>query len=138
MTMRTPAAPPVERTTARTRPSRSIGWFLVIVGVAIGLLWAVLLVSGGVPEVERGELAIWFHIGAEMVTAGLLVSAGIGLLARRDRARRTAGVAIGALIYTTIASPGYYAEAGEWVVVAMFGLLAVVTAVVAGRIIGSP
>jgi peptidoglycan/LPS O-acetylase OafA/YrhL len=118
---------------------RAIGWFLLVVGVAIAGLWTLLLVTGQVPEVDEGRLDIWFHIAAELATAGMLIAAGTTLLRRRRHGRSLAAVAVGALAYTTVNSPGYYAESGEWAVVSMFVVLLIVTITVAVALIrGTP
>ena len=92
-----------------------IGWFQVVVGAGILLLWPALIVAGEVPELEAGQRDIWFHIAAEVVT-GLLLLVGGGLLLRRGDAgaRMLSTFALGALLYTGINSAGYYAELGEW------------------------
>ena len=99
---------------------RLVAGFVLVMGLGIAGLWGVLLAAGQVPEVAEGRVDIWFHIGAELLTAGLLVAAGVALLRRHTRARVLAAVALGALIYTAINSPGYYAQSGDAAVVAMF------------------
>jgi hypothetical protein len=106
---------------------RAIGWSLLVVGVAIAGLWTLLLVTGQVPEVDEGRVDIWFHLAAELATAGVLIAAGTALLRRSRHGRSLATVAVGALAYTTLNSPGYYAESGEWAVVGMFMVLLVLT-----------
>lgn len=92
-----------------------IGWFQVVVGAGILLLWPVLLVAGEVPELEAGQRDIWFHLAAEVVTGLLLVVGGALLLRRGDAsARMLSTFALGALLYTGINSAGHYAELGEW------------------------
>ena len=109
--------------------------FQLIVATAMLSLWAVLLITGQVPEVEQGRTDIWFHLGAEVVTASLLMIAGIALLRSTSpsgptaRSRLLSAFALGALLYTAINSAGYYAELGEWPAVAMFGLLTIATIV---------
>jgi peptidoglycan/LPS O-acetylase OafA/YrhL len=113
---------------------RLVGWFLTIVGVAIGTLWVVLLATGQVPEVTEGRADIWFHVAAELAAAVLLAAAGVSVLRGRPRGRLLAGMAVGALGYTTINSAGYYAEAGDGAPVVLFGLLLVLTVLAALRI----
>jgi peptidoglycan/LPS O-acetylase OafA/YrhL len=114
---------------------RWVGWFLVVVGASIALLWVVLLGAGQVPEVTEGRVDIWFHIAAELGAAALLVGAGVATLRRAPHARLLAAMAIGALAYTIVNSAGYYAEQGDWAMVAMFGLLGAVTALVSLRLL---
>ncbi len=102
---------------------RAIGWFQLVVGLSIAGLWATLVMAGQVPEIDQGRVDIWFHLAAELLTAGLLVAAGVAVLRRSSRGRLLAAVALGALAYTTLNSPGYYAESGDWALVSLFALL---------------
>jgi hypothetical protein len=104
-----------------------VAWYQLVVGVSIAGLWTVLLATGQVPEVEAGERGIWFHIGAEALTSLLLIIGGT--LARKGRpaASQYSLIALGALLYTTVASAGYYADSSDWVVVGMFSSLALLT-----------
>jgi hypothetical protein len=114
---------------------RTVGWFLVVVGLAIAGVWTLLLGSGQVPEVADGRVDIIFHLVAEALTATLLVTAGVGLLRGWPRAPLLAAVAIGALAYTAVNSAGYYAGSGDWPAVTMFAVLAVGTALAAWRVL---
>lgn len=117
--------------------------FQLVVATAMLSLWFVLLITGQVPEVEQGRTDIWFHLGAEVVTAGLLMIAGFALLrstspsGRAGRSRLLSAFALGALLYTAINSAGYYAELGEWPAVAMFGLLTIATIVAVMRLLST-
>jgi hypothetical protein len=113
---------------------RVVGGFLAVAGVAIGVLWVLLLATGQVPEIEAGQADIWFHVVAELAAAVLLVTAGVAVLQDRRRGRLLAAMAIGALGYTTINSAGYYAEAGDWAPVGLFGLLLVLTVLAGVRL----
>ena len=102
----------------------AIAWFYMVVGVAILLLWAFLLVTTQVPEVAEGDRAIWFHIVAEALLGATLLLAGFWLLSGPSSGSRLlAGIAAGGLVYSTINSSGYYANRGQWVLVGVFGLL---------------
>ena len=110
-----------------------VPWFLLVVGVLIAGLWTVLLVSGDVTEIADGDRAIWFHLLAEFGTAVLLITSGTLALRGHIVGRRLAGIGLGALLYTTINSGGYYANRAEWAIVAMFGGLTAVSVVAAFR-----
>ena len=117
---------------------RLVGWFQVVTGVSIAGLWGMLVATGQVPEIDQGRVDIWFHLAAELLTAGLLVTAGVAVLRRSSRGRPLAAVALGALAYTTINSPGYYAESGDWAVVGLFALLfAATVAAICGFVVSS-
>ncbi len=106
---------------------KGVGWFQVVMGCGIVGVWTLLLATGQVPEVGDGRIDIWFHLAAEVATGAALVVAGVLVLQRTPRAAFVACVALGALGYTAVNSAGYYAQAGEWVPVGMFGVVAVST-----------
>jgi hypothetical protein len=106
---------------------RIVGWGQVIIGAAIAALWLLLLVTGQVPEINEGRIGIWFHLAAELLLAAVLVAAGLALLRRRAPARLLSAVALGALGYSAVNSPGWYAERGEWAMVGMFALVVCAT-----------
>lgn len=109
-----------------------IGWFEIVVGIAIIGLWVTLLATRQVPQVPAGNRDIWFHLTAELLTAALLVGAGIWLLTTHAaRAGVLSSLALGALLYTTVNSPGYYADRDDWPTVMMFVVLAATTATAA-------
>jgi hypothetical protein len=93
------------------------------IGVLMLAQWTFFIGAGQVPEIRTAPIALGFHLAAEAATAVALIVAGIGLL-RRARWSRTLGlVADGMLIYTVIVSPGYFAQGGQWPLVAMFAAL---------------
>lgn len=116
-------------------PPRWVAWFQFGVGIAIVWLWIVLLISEQVPEIEAGETEIWFHITAELLTGILLIWSGRRGLRRPGPV--LSALALGALLYTSIASAGYYADRGEWVVVALFGALVAATVLAARAVLRS-
>ena len=107
-----------------------IAWFELVVGVLIAGLWIVLLSKQQVPEIPLGRRDIWFHIAAELVTAFLLVAAGMTFVISDKGGSTALGVAAGALMYTTINSAGYYADLRQHKVVVMFGVLTLLTTIV--------
>ena len=100
------------------------GWFQIGVGIAIVGLWSMLVATRQVPQIAEGKCDIWFHLVAELLTAVALIVGGVWLLvAGTTGARTLSAVALGALLYTAVNSPGYYADRGDWATVAMFGVL---------------
>ena len=100
---------------------------LLIVGVLMAAQWLFFLATGSVEELKSAPRAIAFHLAAESVTAVLLVIAGVSLVRGAHGVGVSLGlIAFGALLYTVINSAGYFAERGEWAMVAMFGVLLVV------------
>lgn len=106
----------------------AVGWFEIVVGASVVSLWTMLLVTRQVPQIAAGQRDIWFHLTAELLTALLLVVGGVLLLSDGDdTAGAVSAVALGALLYTTINSPGYYADRGETAMVGIFATLALAT-----------
>jgi hypothetical protein len=107
----------------------TIAWFEIALGTLVLAWWAAALLTGQVPEVRRGERAIWFHIAAETLMAGLLIGGGIVLLTSGGWAAGVlAGAGLGTLLYSVVNSPGHYADLRRWDMVAVFGALTVLTA----------
>lgn len=102
-------------------------------GILVGLLmigqWLLFLVTGQVPELQSEPWRIYFHLAAEFVTAAGLIFSGVALLRGLVWARATYLVAAGMLLYSVIASPGYFAQQGQWAMVAMFAVLLVLALV---------
>lgn len=101
--------------------------FPSIIALAIGLgmigQWIMSFITNQIPELKTEPIRIWFHIIGEMVTALALILSGVGLLASWPWAPLLYLVASGMLIYTAIVSPGYFAQQGKWIWVAIFAVL---------------
>lgn len=116
------------------RGIRLAGWFQIVIGISVIAWWAIAASTSGIEEVNEGRTDIFFHIAAELAMAWLLIFGGLALL-RRGPTTLTAtlaGFALGALLYSSINSPGYFAEREDWWAVGMFGAIgtaAIVTAV---------
>lgn len=103
-------------------------WFVIGVSIGVGLsiagLWSTLLVRRQVPEVAQGLPSIRFHLTAEyLASIGLLIG-GIGMLLDASWGAPVAAVSLGAALYSTINSPGYYADRRQRPVVIGFIVLA--------------
>lgn len=99
-------------------------------GIALIGLWAMLLFRHAVPELNAGLPSIRFHIAAELSTAVILLIGALSLAAAdTPTARLVVAVGLGAITYSTVNSPGYYADQGNRPLVLMFGVLAVIAVV---------
>lgn len=98
-------------------------WFSTLVGLLMVGQWVFFLASGDVPELQTEPIALYFHLAAELATAVCLVAGGLALLGGKPWARGLGLFAAGMLAYTTIVSPGYFAQLGQWPLVGMFLLL---------------
>lgn len=99
------------------------GVFAVLVGLLMIGQWGFSLYTRQVPELQTEPMRIRFHIGAEFVTAVVLIVGGLGLLPSMAWSRQFYLVAVGMLIYTLIQSPGYFADQRQWPLVGLFAVL---------------
>jgi hypothetical protein len=97
--------------------------FAILVGIGMIIQWTLSYVKEQIPELETEPIRIKFHIAAEMLTAAFLLIAGVGLLVSRPWATHLFLVAIGMLLYTSVVSPGYFAQQGQWGWLVMFGVI---------------
>jgi hypothetical protein len=104
---------------------RFSAWYGIVVGLLMFGQWGFFLVAGLVPELQTEPIRIAFHLVAEFASAAMLIAGGIGLLRNKTWARPISLFAAGMLAYTVIVSPGYFAQQGQFSLVAMFALLLV-------------
>jgi hypothetical protein len=104
-----------------------IGWYAVVVGLAIAGWWAVEVRAGALDRPDRTRVELGLHLTAELSTAVVLLLGGVLLVTGRGPA--VALVGLGMLLYTTIQSPGYFLARGERGPVAMFGILITTTVI---------
>lgn len=111
----------------RKNPNHVVAWFQIVVGMCVFGWWITAALTDGIVELSEGRIDIIFHIAAELLMAGLLVAAGLSIL-RRGRTPQTtmlSGLALGSLLYSSVNSPGYFAQQGAWPAVALFAMLVV-------------
>jgi hypothetical protein len=102
------------------------GIYCLVVGVLMVVWWGVDIRRGALARPDRSRPEIALHLAAELVTAGLLVTGGVLLIAAGMAGLALAG--LGMLLYTVIASPGYFVARHQLAPAAMFAILAVLTA----------
>jgi hypothetical protein len=101
----------------------------IIIGIAIIGQWTVSLIKKQIPGPEagsiigRGSVEMRFHYAAELLTAIVLIVAGIGLLIEGAWGSMVYYVGTGMLIYTAINSSGYFAQQHQRSMVGMFAVL---------------
>ena len=113
-------------------------WYGIVIGILILAQWAFFTVTGAVPEFQTAPWAIASHIAAEVLLALALIGAGIATLASRAWGAKLLLVALGMAIYSEINSPGYFAEQGQWALVAMFAVLLFGAVVSVMRLLNQP
>jgi hypothetical protein len=85
--------------------------------------WTFSILAGGVPEFQSEPWRIAFHLAAEFTTAILLIVGGIAALKAIPWSKQALMFGLGMVIYSEIVSPGYFAQLGQWMFVAMFAIL---------------
>jgi len=103
--------------------------FCLFMGVSMIGIWVMFYLTGSIPEVQTKPIELGLHIAAEMLTAIVLITSGIGLVKRRGWARDIFSISMGMLLYTLIMSPGYFAQRGELAFVGMFSLFIIIALV---------
>ena len=94
--------------------------FSLLVGLGMIGQWAASYFSKQIPELKTEPIRIAFHILAEVVTALVLIVSGVALLMNASWGRDIFLISIGMLFSTSIVSPGYFAQKGQWAWLAMF------------------
>ena len=98
-------------------------WYGISVGTLIILQWIFFLATDSVPELQTARWEIGLHISAEVLLALALLSGGIAVMKSMRWGEKVLLVALGMAIYSEINSPGYFAQLGQWPLVAMFAVL---------------
>lgn len=106
--------------------------YTILVGMAMLGLWGLLYATDQIPELETAPFEIGYHLAAEILTALVLLTAGVGLFRRRPWARGLYPIALGMVLYTVINSAGYYAQLGDLEMVGIFTVLTAATLLLIG------
>jgi hypothetical protein len=114
---------------------RFAAWYAIIVGLLMMGQWTFFLVMRQVPELQTEPWRIYLHLAAEFITAVGLVTSGVGLLRRWTGSGPLYLLAAGMLLYSVIASPGYFAQQGQWALVGMFALLLILAVTSIARLL---
>jgi len=104
----------------------AVGVYCVATGVVMVAWWIISIRGGALRLPDRSRPEIGLHLAAELVTAALLAGGGGLLLAGGSAGVALAG--LGALLYTVIASPGYFLARRERAPAIMFTVLLAATA----------
>ena len=97
--------------------------YLGLIGLMMIIQWTISFFSGQIIELETEPIRIGFHLAAELITAACLIASAGALYKHKGWGRELALVATGMLFYTSLVSPGYFAQQGEWFWLGMFGLI---------------
>lgn len=94
--------------------------------------WTLALLTDQMPELHTTPVAATLHLAAEFTTSLSLLVGGYGLLRRRRWALTVHPVSLGMLLYTAIASAGFYGQRGDIAYVSMFAVIVVLTLLFTG------
>lgn len=98
-------------------------WYGIVVGFGMIAQWAFFWGSGNIPELKTEPWRIALHLVGELVAALALIFSGIATLRSVTWGKKALLVGLGMVIYSEIVSPGYFAQLGQWELVAMFAVL---------------
>lgn len=97
--------------------------YSIIVGLGMLGSWLMFYLTGNIPELAADPIQITFHLIAEVGTAVLLLVSAYLLTANKRSGYSVWLIALGALMYTLIVSPGYFLQQGEMAFPLMFGAI---------------
>jgi hypothetical protein len=98
-------------------------WYGILVGFGMIAQWTFFILSGSVPEFQTEPWRIALHLAAELTAALVLIVSGIAALKSTAWGKNGLLAGLGMVIYSEIVSPGYFAQLGQWALVAMFAVL---------------
>lgn len=104
--------------------------YALISGIAMYVLWGIFYTTGFVAK-SAGVSPVSFYIliGAECLTATLLLVSGYGLLAAKQKwAHRSFLVSMGMMLYAVIFASGQFCQRGNFLLAGFFTVIAVATA----------
>lgn len=98
-------------------------WYGILVGLLMIAQWSFSILAGAIPEFQTAPWEIAFHLAAEMSTALMLILGGVAWLQAKAWAKPVLLVGLGMVLYSETVSPGYFAQLGQWPLVALFAAL---------------
>ena len=108
---------------------RAASIFSLFCGVAMLVVWTVLLATGQVVELRTTPLEAMALLCAEFITAGFLILGGCGALTNKTWGLRTELVALGALLYCAVYSIGVFSQAGNTPAAIFFVAITILAAI---------
>ena len=101
-----------------------IAIYSILLGIAVILLWIILLRSNDIPE---GKTEMTFHLFSELLMAVLCILSGIKMLLNNHQAYNLNLMAHGMVIYSVLNAAGFYGERGEFAMMIMFITLLIIS-----------
>ena len=101
--------------------------YSMLVGISMIAMWTSFYFANAIPELKTEPIRIGLHITAEIATGVSLIIGAFRLYKNREWGVKAFLVSMGMLLYTSIVSPGYYAERGVMEFVLIFAILIIVS-----------
>ena len=101
--------------------------FTIAIGLSMITYWCLALAFKQVPEIKDEPVRIIFHIIAEATTACMLLISGICLLMNIKNSILVFLFSMGMLLYTLIASLGYFVHLRNHAMVIIFFILLILS-----------
>lgn len=106
---------------------RVSGIYSFLIGFSIALIWLILFVGGGDEDMavslRTTPIEMGTHIAAELITASVLIAAGLGLLKGQSWSRKWFFFGTGLLTYSVISAAGFYGQRGDLAIAGVFGTI---------------
>lgn len=109
--------------------------FALVIGTSMIGQWLFSFFTKQIPELKDEPVRIGFHITAEIITATVLIVSGVALYFDLGWGTEVSLIAIGMLFYTSIVSPGYFAQKNDWKWVGIFSFIIIGGIVSVARLI---
>lgn len=109
--------------------------FSLFCGIAMLVVWGILLGTGQVVELRTIPFEEGFLLGAEFLTAVSLILGAFGLLTGKSWGLRADLAALGMLLYCTVYSTGVFGQAGNTPAAIFFSAIAALAFVFSARFI---
>ena len=103
--------------------------YSMFTGLSMLGMWALLLRTGQVPELESVPFEMVFSVIADCATGMMLLVGGYGLYTDSAWGAKAFLVSQGALFYSLMIAIGYYGQRGESIYLGMFAVIFVLMVV---------
>ena len=104
--------------------TKLIGMYLIFLFIAITAYWIITLSGKAYPE---GPVEITFHVVSELLMAAICLIGGVLLLLKHAMGIKLSIAGLSMIIYSVLNAAGYFGERGDWIMVAIFMALLLIT-----------
>jgi len=109
---------------------KASGIYALVSAIAIGVVWAILLGFGFIrEEISAHPIQYYFLIGAEAITACLLLISAIGLFRKSKIALKLFYISMGMLFYAVFFAAGKFLSLGLPYFAVLFAAVSIATGI---------